>query len=283
MKKITFTGYVLIVHLILSASIYPQLSDSPWPMFMHDQQHTGRSEYKGPTNPYIDWKSPTNQNFRPYEYLVIGKDGNIYIGSDNYPKNQLWAFDPLNGEVKWIYTCDSLDQYIRTAPAIGQDGTIYFATNTNSAHNSTLLYALNPNGTLKWKYEMKGVSNSSSPNIGADNTIYVNTYFGNTALYAVNPNGTLRWEKTGSGNNASPAIDLDGNIYFASIDTIYSITNEGVVNWNYFIPSSRSISIDPNGTILVIAKQTNGKLYAINPDGSLKWIYDFGCYRSISA
>ena len=285
---------VLLISLlfILGTSAFGQLADSPWPMFMHDRQHSGRSEYKGPTNPFIFWRSPENQNFRPNEYLVIGKDGTIYVGSDNYPNNQLWAFDPVNGEVKWIYTCDSLAQYINTAPAIGQDGTIYFATSTSSARNSVFLYSLNPDGTLKWKYEMKGVVNSSSPNIGSDSTVYVHTSNGSAIgiLYAVNPDGTLRWKKTGEGYEVSPVIDSDGNIYFASRDTIYSITNEGVVNWNYFIPnigytwsySIKSIAVSSDNTILVVVIESSGKLYAINQDGSLKWIYDFGWQKGVN-
>uniref|UniRef100_UPI003467EF7C Cell surface protein n=1 Tax=synthetic construct TaxID=32630 RepID=UPI003467EF7C len=76
------------------------------------------------------------------------------------------------------------------------------------------LYAINPNGKLKWKFETGG-SVHSSPAIGQDGTIYVGS--NDHYLYAINPNGKLKWKfETGGSVHSSPAIGQDGTIYVGS-------------------------------------------------------------------
>ena len=66
-----------------------------------------------------------------------------------------------------------------SSPAISADGTIFFGS-SNDRH----LYAVNPDGTLKWKFTTGAIlSIDSSPAIGADGTIYFSSDDGN--LYAV--------------------------------------------------------------------------------------------------
>ena len=88
------------------------------------------------------------------------------------------------GVLMWKYRCgDEID----SGPAISSDGTIYVGSDDGN------LYAINPNGTLKWKYKTEGGAPVvSSPAIGSDGTIYVGSDDGN--LYAINPRGTLKWK-----------------------------------------------------------------------------------------
>ncbi|MEM2089043.1 MAG: PQQ-binding-like beta-propeller repeat protein, partial [Thermoproteota archaeon] len=55
------------------------LADTPWPMFMHDLQHTGRSPYLGAQTNNTRWR------FQTGGWIVsspaIGYDGTIYVGS----------------------------------------------------------------------------------------------------------------------------------------------------------------------------------------------------------
>ena len=71
-----------------------------------------------------------------------------------------------------------LSKYEITAgPAIGSDGTICYIMPENSD-----LYALNPDGSTKWVFDLSGYGGpSSSPAIARDGTIYV----GADLLYAV--------------------------------------------------------------------------------------------------
>jgi len=99
------------------------------------------------------------------------------------------------------------------------------------------LYAINPDGTLKWKFGTGG-DILSSPAIGKDGTIYVGSY--DNYLYAINPDGSLKWKfETGNGVYSSPAIGKDGTIYVGSYDNyLYAIgsTSMGVADtpWPMF-------------------------------------------------
>ncbi|MFQ6063398.1 MAG: PQQ-binding-like beta-propeller repeat protein, partial [Methanosarcinales archaeon] len=64
-------------------------------------------------------------------------------------------------DLKWTY--DAIYS-IKSSPAIDTDGTIYFATTNDN------LYAVYPNGTLKWKYAMGDNIVHSSPTIASDGT-----------------------------------------------------------------------------------------------------------------
>ena len=85
------------------------------------------------------------------------------------------------------------------------------------------LYAIRPDGTLKWRFET-GNEIWSSPAIGQDGTIYV----GSDGLYAISPDGTLKWRFQTSGLiKSSPAIVQDGTIYVGSDDgNLYAIASD---------------------------------------------------------
>ncbi|NCO27754.1 MAG: PQQ-like beta-propeller repeat protein, partial [Caldiserica bacterium] len=70
---------------------------------------------------------------------------------------------------------------IESSPVVSSDGTLYVGVWGN------YLYALNPNGTLKWRFEglkqEKGVTVLSSPAIAEDGTIYIGMW--DDYLYAI--------------------------------------------------------------------------------------------------
>jgi len=72
---------------------------------------------------------------------------------------------------------------VYSSPAIGTDGTVYIGS------DDAKLYALNPDGTLKWTYTTGGSIGYSSPAIGEDGTVYVGSQ--DTKLYAIRPDGSL--------------------------------------------------------------------------------------------
>ena len=137
------------------------------------------------------------------------------------------------------------------------------------------LYAIHPNGTLKWNYRT-GCCIRSSPAIDVDGTIYVGSC--DRKLYAIHPNGTLKWSyTTGCGIVSSPAIDTDGTIYVGSNDgKLHAIYPDGTPKWSYTTCGriKSSPAIDADGTIYVGSK--DGHVYAINPNGTLLWKYDTG-------
>jgi hypothetical protein len=164
-----------------------------------------------------------------------------------------------------------------SSPAIGSDGTIYVGSDDH------YLYALNPGGTLKWRYQT-GVNMNSSPAIGSDGTIYVGSHDHYIAglddhyLYALNPSGSLKWQfRTGDRVFSSPAIGSDGTIYVGSQGPyFYALNPDGTQKWRYrtgdMIEPSPAIGSD--GTVYVGSH--DDYLYAVNPEGTLRWRYRTG-------
>ena len=164
--------------------------------------------------------------------------------------------------------------------AVGSDGTVYFTGDIS-------LYAINPNGTLKWRSAILGDAPSESrPVIGSDGTIYVGCT--DDHLYAIKPDGTLKWKfLTGKDVRSSPAIGSDGTIYVGSKDKkLYAINSNGTLKWTYetggYIYVTASPAIGSDGTIYIGSKDK--KLHAVNPDGTPKWSYETGdCVYSTPA
>ena len=103
-----------------------------------------------------------------------------------------------------------------SSPAIGADGTIYVGSVDKR------LYAIDPNGTLKWAYETEGKI-WTCPAIGSDGIIYVGSE--DERLYAINPDGSLKWKyRTGDRIFSSVAIGPNSTLYVGSHDrNLYAI------------------------------------------------------------
>jgi outer membrane protein assembly factor BamB len=278
---------------------WPGLADSPWPMFLHDPQHTGRSPYRGPQEGKVEWLF--NAGSPVYSSPAIDQDGSIYFGCENryfYAVNpegsQKWSIlgggsdsSPLvsndgsiycygrgasqiysyvysydrTGNLNWQYTVDELEPL--SAPVISKDGnTIYVA----AQH----LFAIASDGTLRWKLAPDSTdqchySIAVSPD-GA--TLYVPGY---KALYAVDTSGILKWKFSRPTSN--PAVDNDGNIYFSS-GGFFSLTSSGVVRWENddIIAGGEDVGpvIGRDGAIYILGRA----LYALDYVGKLKWEID---------
>ena len=188
---------------------------------------------------------------------------------------------------------------------VNENNIIYFGT----IGGDSALYALYPNGTLKWRYQANGlvwstpaIANdgtiylpswgshlfalnpdgeliwdfpaqdpiASSVTIGEDGTIYMGTMAGN--LYAVNPNGTESWNLSLGGNLiSSPAIGYDNTIYIGTTSNyFYAINPNGTIQWQFGASQFKgNPSIAQDGTIY--APCFNGYLYAFYPNGTVKW------------
>lgn len=162
-------------------------------------------------------------------------------------------------------------QAITGAPAVGRDGTIYFASTDRS------IYALTPHGAQKWTYPTGNSIDTASPAVADDGTVYVGSNDG--TLYALTPEGTLKWTHAfGFANpvSNSPAVAADGTIYVKPADGyLYALAPaNGATKWRYDVNAFEtyaSPAIAPDGT--VYQGSDDGKLYALNPDGTLKWSF----------
>jgi outer membrane protein assembly factor BamB len=219
----------------------------------------------------------------PGTYPVKAQSKDVYDITSDWSESFPVAITNL-GTLKWRYhTSDFREIY--SSPAIGPDGTIYFGSMNDT------LYALNPNGTLKWTYSTNGDA-YSSPAIGQDGTIYFGSY--DNYLYALNPDGSLKWRyDAGSDICSSPAIGSDGTIYFGQLWSEYhhgefnALNPDGTLKWSY--PTDCDIysspSIGPDGTIYcgTFSMENETYLYAFNFDGTIKWRYPSVNIRSSPA
>jgi hypothetical protein len=118
------------------------------------------------------------------------------------------------GRVLWRFPVDA--QYISGRPGVGADGTIY--TLDVNGH----LYALTPDGGLKWIFNRAPGPGRQSVDVGADGTIY---FASGNVLYAVNPNGTQKWrvadEISYGAFESGPNVGPDGNVYAATRDMFF--------------------------------------------------------------
>lgn len=81
---ILFLGAVAFAILSIAALTVSraQLASSAWPMFLHDLQHTGQSQYGTNLNQgVLKWQFPGGDEFESSP--IIGSDGTIYIGCDD--------------------------------------------------------------------------------------------------------------------------------------------------------------------------------------------------------
>ncbi len=200
--------------------------------------------------------------------IALDKHDNLYfiIGDASNPDKMdaaLYSLDS-SGDLRW--KLDSIGWMAPIpntgfTPAIAADGTIY-------VNGRYALFAVNPSGTIKWKYDFPLIDNvvqsgerqttgshRSSPTVAKDGTVYVNTERGGHeqtevegGVFALDPNGNLIWRTYDVGGTAAPVIDKDGTIYSAiGRYENYADTSD----WT--------------------AASLEAKLLAIHPDGALKW------------
>ncbi len=209
-------------------------------------------------------------------------------GHDSKHTSRSPFIGPKECSVKWVFKAESDINY--SAPVIAVDGTIYFGCNDGN------LYAVNPIGTLKWKFKTGDKTGTvkerfsdgsmnwkfnfdngiySTPAIGLDGTVYIGANDSN--IYAINPDGSQKWSiDTDSRIYASPTIGADKIVYIcASIGDkrcLVAINPTGLLKWSIEIGSSDSTpAIGSDGTIYIGGN--NKILYAINSNGTLKWTF----------
>jgi serine/threonine protein kinase len=211
----------------------------------------------------LKWKQQAGNTL---EDPVIAPDGTVYVGS----YFALIAFDPY-GNQKWAYSTD----YFVTTPFVGPDGTVYISQKS-SQDSSCKLDAINPDGSLRWKYNIDkpGVT---APAVSTDGTIYVSSWGQNETngeLLAINPDQTIKWRyKYNFGYCKSPCVGTDGTIYLGHNSGILAVRADGSLKWSCdVIGISSPLEITADGTVHVILKnQGNEILCAVYPGGSIGW------------
>ncbi len=148
---------------------------------------------------------------------------------------------PLTGEYQgdepWFF---QTGKGIFSTPVIDGDGVVY----VGSADHD--FYAINPDGTEKWRFRTGELIDSAAA-LPADDPATILVGSGDGYLYRLNKNdGSELWRFDA---RISPRMSYN--------------------NW-----FEANVAIGPDGTIY--AGNTNFNYYAITPDGGLEWVYETG-------
>ena len=198
---------------------------------------------------------------------AIGRDGTIYFGSGD---KRVYALNP-DGSKKWDFLTGDL---ILCSPTLGADGTIYIGS--RDGH----YYALDADGTLKWRFETGRYYTDMPAVIGPEGTILVS---GGGTIYALKRDGEERWQKNlgRSMLGVGMVIGRGGRIYATVAEDgpdrtlLFALTQHGEIVWKF---TSGQITAVANPCFPAIGRDEtiylatpDAMLYAIRPEGSLKW------------
>jgi outer membrane protein assembly factor BamB len=208
-------------------------------MFHGNYNHTGYADVKGPRDGKVKWKlkaASGEEGAQPPNSIVQGPalstDGKtLYFAG----KNSIVAVRAKDGHRKWRVKAGDSTLF---GPTVGPDGTIYQPSWDGK------LYAIKPNGDIKWKYETAGAL-SYPASINKKGTIIVgggDAHAGpDPLIYALKPNGDVKWTyDTGSTRSGSPVISPDGLIYVASGPTLFALRGNGELAWQMGPESSQA-------------------------------------------
>jgi outer membrane protein assembly factor BamB len=169
---------------------------------------------------------------------------------------------------------------ISTGPTLAADSTVYAYRERS---NEKLACALNPDGSEQWAVPIAGTEPGTilSVALGDDGTVY---FGAGGQIYAMSSGGTKKWVYPTNGDDCLPlAIGADGAV-FASVKSndspdrirLIALNADGSLRWDHHFDGyalSTPPTIDGNGTVYVGVGGI-GTLYALNPDGTLKWTFD---------
>lgn len=210
--------------------------------------------------------------------LNIDKNGNLYIIDETH---SLYCISP-SGNLNWKFTDLRIPQLSLHSPAFSPDGnTIYIQGEQVS------LIALEINSvTIKWTFGDEILY--TGPMVDCQGNIYLLPGDGWSAnqtslsFYSLTSTGQIRYTYNfivqNSGIPDMSTIDRLGNIYFG-LDTIYSLSFLGNLNWKTEAKIKTSIICDENRNIYF--GTVYNKLYAFRQDSTLQFIVPFNNIRSL--
>ncbi len=139
------------------------------------------------------------------------------------------------------------------------------------------LVAFSSSGTYLaplWTFTTNG-NVYASPVVTTDGTVIAVAE--GDSVYARSSSGDRIWSKHLQGlKYCSPAIGLEGELYFATADSLlWRLESDGSITWSFELDASVEWSapaVAMDGTVYQMT--TSGKLYALNADGALRWSYE---------
>lgn len=276
--------------------------DNPSPRFYRGgRRHTGRSSFVGPAHAARAWRvalqgrvsaqpvvaddgtiyvgahdhllhaiSPEGQplwtadlHHRVWSAATVADDGAILVGSD---ADAFFSLDKTNGATRWRIRAEGDAD---GAASIAPDGTIELTAGNH-------LYAIAPDGTVRWRFEARGPFLLSTPAIDSDGTAYVGSL--DDHVYAVAADGRMRWDyATENDVSSSPVIGDDGTIYFGSDDEhVHAISRDGARRWRTDVDGyvRAPVALGRRGDVLAAVYGPRPRVVSLDAhDGTERWSF----------
>ena len=206
--------------------------------------------------------------------LVIDKNGTIFVTSyvvNASVKYQLTAVSK-DGKEKWTYKTN--DNLLHSSPVINEHGKLLISV------RGSLVEFDAETGEQTILTKPVETTINSEPVIDENGSMYALSMGPSFRLNAYNSDGSDKWKiSIPAGKNGDISLSKDGTLYFKAGGTnstyLYAYNSvDGSYKWKYSISGGSSYTapaIDSEGTLYTI--DSRGEIFAINPDGTLKWSY----------
>jgi len=190
-----------------------------------------------------------------------GRTTSAYVFSVDAAGSLKWKTDIFNPRMS------GRAPTVSSSLTIDASGTIY------AGSSNGYFYAINSDGTVKWKFKAGGgiLSGYRGANIGLDGTIYFSS---DKALFAMNPDGSVKWQLPTyprSGVTFSP----DGKtLYVPTSYSVDALDEAGTRKWSFpFSVALGMVSplVDSQGNVYFVGGDTT--FTSLGPEGKLRWQY----------
>lgn len=186
------------------------------------------------------------------------------LDANIYVGDDTGVVSKLSSSLKTLWQSTPLGGPIRSSVALGPDGTVYIAPVGDS------LIALDGmNGQEKWRYDVKNNAEEGSYVVTAAPTIHPTGFIVQSSMdgnfYAVNFDGSKRWGPVGNAGDkcvATAAVGADGTIYAGCQNgRLYALKPDGTIKWSLLLQQTAGGSQLQEQQVAAPSIGTNGHIY----------------------
>ncbi|MFA6541483.1 MAG: PQQ-binding-like beta-propeller repeat protein [Bacteroidota bacterium] len=261
---------------------WPSLKDTPWPMYRHDPQFTGRSQFPGPVKGVVFRLIDISPAKQIYGNISLFDDTTLISTVSFDTSANVYAMN-FSGVKQWTQKAGTINYSGKnySTPTIGADGSIFIM-------NVDGIFKLKNNESVPLVQQIS--STGFVVQIGNDGTLYCLDKTG--SLYAVSQDGTIAWNLQNSDFNwgaiSNLAFSPDGKtLYLMGLRNSAIIAvdiNSKSIKWKYHgsIQTTSGPMVDAQGNVYFLQRSVSpssltakDSIISLTQNGTLRWGYEF--------